>query len=159
MNARNLSMQKKQLKTILLVAAGVVAVGAVGGLVLGFMIDEPEKEGPITTTASGLQYADLRPGSGERSVKNADQIVVHYTGTFTDGRKFESSHDKGEPYSLAVGAREVIEGWDEGLLGMKVGGKRKLMVPAKLAYGAKGNPPVIPPNTDLIFVIELVKIF
>src|SRR5947209_12459454 len=126
-------MHKKQLRTVLLVAGAVVAVGAVGGLVLGFILDEPEREGPVTTTASGLRYADLRVGEGTRWVKSGDQVVVHYVGTFPDGRQFESSREKGEPFSFIVGGKDVIDGWDEGVLGMKAGGKRRLWVPAKLA--------------------------
>ncbi|OGO27148.1 MAG: peptidylprolyl isomerase [Chloroflexi bacterium RBG_16_52_11] len=109
------------------------------------------------TTASGLQYQDTSPGSGAE-VKAGDTVSVHYTGWLTDGTKFDSSLDRDKPFQLQVGAGGVIQGWDEGLVGMKVGGERRLTIPAALAYGEAGSPPVIPPNATLIFDIKLLEI-
>src|SRR6476659_4652773 len=107
------------------------------------------------TTKSGLKYKDLKAGDGDEA-KAGKVVVVHYTGTFTDGKKFDSSVGK-DPFEFELGSREVIAGWDEGVAGMKVGGKRKLMIPYALAYGEKGRGP-IPPKTDLVFEVELLKV-
>jgi FKBP-type peptidyl-prolyl cis-trans isomerase len=106
-----------------------------------------------------LQIEDLKEGTGP-GVKKGDTVHVHYVGWFKSGKKFDSSHDHDpdEPLKLTVGRREVIKGWEEGLIGMKVGGKRKLIIPPDLAYGEEGRPPVIPPNAELTFELELVKI-
>jgi FKBP-type peptidyl-prolyl cis-trans isomerase FkpA len=87
-----------------------------------------------------------------------DTVEVHYTGWLTNGTKFDSSRDRGEPFPFTLGTSRVIQGWHEGVAGMKVGGKRKLLIPPALAYGAEGRPPVIPPNAELIFEVELLKI-
>ena len=92
------------------------------------------------------------------SAKKGDKVSVHYTGTLESGKKFDSSLDRGKPIDFTLGNRDVIAGWDEGIAGMKVGGKRKLIIPAKLAYGEDGRPPVIPPNATLIFEVELVDV-
>src|SRR5262245_58311464 len=99
----------------------------------------------MITTNSGLMYEDQVVGSGDPA-KVTDRVTVHYTGTFNDGKKFDSSHDRGQPFSFPLGAGKVIKGWDEGVAGMKVGGKRKLVIPYTLAYGANGMPPAIPPK-------------
>lgn len=119
----------------------------------------PEVDSKINTvtTASGLQYQDISPGSGGE-VKDGDTVSVHYTGWLTDGTKFDSSKDRDKPFQFQVGAGGVIQGWDEGLVGMKEGGVRRLIIPAALAYGEGGYPPVIPPNATLIFDIELLNI-
>jgi FKBP-type peptidyl-prolyl cis-trans isomerase len=109
--------------------------------------------GPITE----LMIKDRVVGSGSE-VKSGDTVDVHYTGTFLDGRKFDSSLDRGQPFSFKVGAGSVIKGWDQGLVGMKTGGKRQLIIPSELAYGEVGAPGAIPPNTPLVFEIELVAI-
>jgi peptidylprolyl isomerase len=110
-----------------------------------------------TTTSSGLRYIDLVEGKGA-SPKQGQTVIVHYTGTLENGTKFDSSHDRGQPIPFPIGVGRVIKGWDEGVITMKIGGKRKLFIPANLAYGAQGRPPVIPPNAPLIFEVELVGI-
>jgi FKBP-type peptidyl-prolyl cis-trans isomerase FkpA len=107
------------------------------------------------TTESGLKYEDVGVGSGREAVVG-DTATVHYTGWLVDGKKFDSSHDRNEPFSFRVGSGQVIKGWDEGVAGMKVGGKRKLTIPPQLGYGARGAGGVIPPNATLIFDVELL---
>lgn len=109
------------------------------------------------TTPSGLKYIDLKIGEGPAPVIG-QKVTVHYTGTFIDGRKFDSSLDRGEPFTFVIGIGQVIQGWDEGVASMKVGGKRKLRIPSRLAYGARGAGEVIPPNTDLFFDVELLEV-
>lgn len=111
----------------------------------------------IVTTASGLQYEDVEVGTGPQP-KAGQTIVVHYTGTFDDGTKFDSSRDRGEPFPFVLGVGQVIAGWDEGLATMKVGGRRHLIIPPELGYGAEGASGVIPPNATLIFDVELLEI-
>lgn len=110
-----------------------------------------------TTTASGLQIADTVIGSGN-PVKPGDTVSVHYTGFLTDGTKFDSSLDRNTPFEFTVGQGRVIPGWEEGLVGMQVGGKRSLLVPPDLGYGVQGYPPIIPGNAILRFEIELIAI-
>jgi len=112
---------------------------------------------PLTKTASGLGYVDLVEGTGAQP-KIGDSVRVHYTGWLENGKKFDSSHDRREPLVFAVGRGEVIKGWDEGVGSMKVGGKRKLVIPAGLGYGSQGAGGVIPPNATLIFEVELLGI-
>lgn len=113
-------------------------------------------DGPAeVTTSSGLKYQDLVLGTGA-TAEPGKIVSVHYTGWLTNGTKFDSSLDRGAPYEFPLGRREVIAGWDEGLQGMKVGGKRKLTIPSNLAYGERGYPPVIPANSVLVFDVELV---
>jgi FKBP-type peptidyl-prolyl cis-trans isomerase len=108
-------------------------------------------------TASGLEYVDLQEGKGD-AVKYGQTVEVHYTGWLTDGKKFDSSKDRGRPFVFPLGQGRVIKGWEEGVNGMKVGGKRKLIIPPHLGYGAAGAGGVIPPNATLIFEVELLKI-
>jgi FKBP-type peptidyl-prolyl cis-trans isomerase FkpA len=104
-----------------------------------------------------MNIIDHELGNGNEA--NAGCTVsVHYTGTLTDGTKFDSSLDRGQPFGFQLGVGQVIKGWDQGITGMKVGGKRRLEIPAALAYGAGGFPPVIPPNSDLIFEVELLGV-
>ena len=111
----------------------------------------------MTTTPSGLKYEELQEGTGTEA-KSGDTVQVHYTGWLTDGTKFDSSHDRHSPFSFKLGAGRVIKGWDEGVAGMKIGGKRKLTIPPDLGYGARGAGGVIPPNAELIFEVELLKV-
>jgi FKBP-type peptidyl-prolyl cis-trans isomerase FkpA len=115
-----------------------------------------EKE-KVVTTASGLKYIDVKEGTGE-AAKKGDSVDVHYTGWLKDGKKFDSSKDRGQPFGFRLGAGMVIKGWDEGVQGMKVGGTRKLIIPPDLGYGARGAGGVIPPNAELTFEVELLKI-
>jgi FKBP-type peptidyl-prolyl cis-trans isomerase len=104
-----------------------------------------------------LKKEDQAPGTGT-ACKSGDTVKVHYTGTLMNGTKFDSSRDRNEPFQFTLGRGEVIKGWDEGVVGMKKGGKRKLTIPPDKAYGANGSPPKIPPNSSLIFDVELVEI-
>ena len=114
--------------------------------------------GDGVTTASGLKYWDLKVGKGKEAT-NGHTAIVNYTGWLLDsGKKFDSSLDRGKPFSFVVGARQVIKGWDEGVAGMKVGGKRQLRIPPELGYGATGAGGVIPPNAYLIFDVELLDV-
>ena len=109
----------------------------------------------IIETASGLGYVDLVEGTGA-SPKTGDSVKVHYTGWLKSGEKFDSSLDRGEPFVFPIGRGHVIKGWDEGVAGMRVGGKRKLVIPAHLGYGDRGAGRVIPPGATLIFEVELL---
>jgi peptidylprolyl isomerase len=109
------------------------------------------------TTPSGLQYTIDQPGTGEQP-KAGQTVRVHYTGWLTDGTKFDSSRDRGEPLEFPVGRGRVIKGWDEGIAAMKIGEKRTLVIPPDLGYGARGAGGVIPPNATLVFKVELVGI-
>ncbi len=116
----------------------------------------PVKE-KVVTTASGLKYVDLEVGSGAEA-KTGKAIMVNYVGFLADGTKFDSSYDRREPFPFKIGANQVIQGWEEGVVGMKVGGKRKLIIPPELAYGEPGAPPRIPPNATLTFEVELLAV-
>src|SRR3990170_2258044 len=115
---------------------------------------EPDM-GEATTTPSGLKYIDELVGEGETPSKG-QRVRVHYTGTLTNGKKFDSSRDRGQPFEFTIGVGQVIKGWDEGVATMRVGGKRQLIIPAELGYGARGAPPAIPPNAELVFDVELL---
>ena len=114
-------------------------------------------DGKPTKTASGLEYWDIKAGTGDLAVKGKP-VRVHYTGWLTSGKKFDSSVDRGEPFVFPLGGGQVIKGWDEGVAGMKVGGKRQLRIPPELGYGASGAGGVIPPNATLIFDVELLGV-
>ena len=111
----------------------------------------------MTQTPSGLYYEDLEVGTGAEAVGGTD-VTVHYTGWLTDGTKFDSSVDRGTPFVFPLGAGRVIAGWDEGVSGMRVGGKRKLVIPAELGYGNNGAGNAIPPGATLVFDVELLSV-
>jgi FKBP-type peptidyl-prolyl cis-trans isomerase FkpA len=104
-----------------------------------------------------LEIVDIKEGQGAEA-KPGQTVSVHYVGTLTDGKKFDSSRDRGEPFDFDLGRGQVIRGWDQGVAGMKIGGVRKLTIPPDLGYGARGFPPVIPPNATLVFEVELIAI-
>ena len=108
-------------------------------------------------TETGLKYKDTVVGDGE-SPEVGDKVVVHYTGKLKDGTKFDSSLDRGKPFEFSIGVGQVIKGWDEGVMSMRVGGKRQLVIPSNLGYGERGAGKVIPPNATLIFDVELIEI-
>lgn len=112
-------------------------------------------EGKEITTSSGLQYIDQVVGTGD-TAKAGQTVSVHYTGWLTNGTKFDSSVDRGQPFSFRLGVGQVIKGWDEGVQGMKIGGKRKLTIPSNLGYGARGAGGLIPPHATLVFDVELL---
>jgi FKBP-type peptidyl-prolyl cis-trans isomerase len=120
-------------------------------------VSAQEKKGKEVVTKSGLKYEDLKVGEGAEA-KNGDIVQVHYTGWLTTGKKFDSSRDRDKPFQFSLGQGDVIKGWDEGVAGMKIGGKRKLTIPSDLAYGKKGRPPVIPGDATLVFEVELLAI-
>jgi FKBP-type peptidyl-prolyl cis-trans isomerase len=108
-------------------------------------------------TASGLQYWDIKVGTGD-TAKDGSHVKVHYTGWLTNGKKFDSSVDAGQPFEFTIGRGDVIKGWEEGVSGMKVGGTRQLRIPPDLAYGQRGYPGIIPANATLIFDIQLLGV-
>ena len=113
--------------------------------------------GKPVVTKSGLKYFDLKVGTGAEAT-TGKKVKVHYTGWLTDGKKFDSSVDRGQPFEFDLGAGMVIKGWDEGVAGMKIGGKRQLQIPPGLGYGDRGAAGVIPPNATLIFDVELIAV-
>jgi FKBP-type peptidyl-prolyl cis-trans isomerase FkpA len=150
-------MKRLTRSLVALVALGSMAL--MGGSSLAQDKDKEKKEEPkVITTTSGLKYQDLKVGDGPEA-KKGDAVEVHYTGWLTDGKKFDSSVDRKKPFSFTLGAGMVIKGWDEGVAGMKVGGKRKLTIPPDLAYGKRGaGDGLIPADATLVFEVELLKI-
>lgn len=138
------------------VVAILVVLALAAAAVTYLIANRNANSGSEVTTASGLKYIDITEGTGA-TPQTGQMLSVHYTGTLQDGRKFDSSLDRGKPYQFRVGTGGVIKGWDEGLMGMKVGGKRKLIIPPSLGYGATGTPN-IPPNSTLLFDVELLDI-
>jgi FKBP-type peptidyl-prolyl cis-trans isomerase len=116
-----------------------------------------ENNAPIKTMADGLKIQDVKVGTGAEA-KKGSLVTVHYTGTLTNGKKFDSSRDRGEPFQFPLGQGMVIKGWEEGVAGMKVGGMRKLTIPPELGYGAAGAGGVIPGNATLLFDVELLAV-
>jgi peptidylprolyl isomerase len=136
--------------------AAVPAIAAIVPTIL-----TPARAQPVMTTPSGLKIIDTQPGTGA-SPKTGQTCIMHYTGWLyenaTKGKKFDSSVDRKEPFEFKIGMHQVIAGWDEGVLTMKVGGKRTLIIPPELGYGARGAGGVIPPNATLIFDVELIAV-
>jgi FKBP-type peptidyl-prolyl cis-trans isomerase len=119
--------------------------------------DAAAKENKEVVTPSGLKYVDLKIG-GEAEARSGAVVEVHYTGWLLDGTKFDSSRDRNRPFRFKLGAGQVIKGWDEGVAGMRVGGKRKLIIPPELGYGRQGAGGVIPPGATLVFEVELLNV-
>ncbi len=143
---------------VLIFAAGILALGAGSP---GAEKKKQETKGTSmaakTQDVKELKKEDLKVGTGAEAVPGKT-VSVHYTGWLTNGTKFDSSLDRKQPFEFRLGAGEVIPGWDEGVKGMKVGGKRKLTIPSAMGYGASGAPPVIPPNATLVFDVELLGV-
>ncbi len=143
----------------ILISLGVT-LAAIVVLVVAQFFTAPEEvvaAPEYITTPSGLKYRDIKVGNGATAEK--DQVVfVHYTGKLENGRKFDSSRDRGTPFAFRLGVGEVIKGWDEGVASMKVGGQRELIIPPELGYGSQGAGGIIPPNATLIFDVELLKV-
>lgn len=136
--------------TVILIVTVIVVLAAVGYY---FYLSRTRG----TTTPTGLQIMDERVGSGE-SPKPGKSVTVHYTGRLEDGTVFDSSVERNQPFTFQIGQGVVIKGWDEGVMSMKVGGKRRLTIPPQLGYGVQGSPPAIPPNATLIFDVELLGV-
>ena len=120
---------------------------------LGGPLDAPDTQ----ITASGLKITELKVGEGAEAA-SGQTVQVHYRGTLENGKQFDASYDRGTPFTFPLGAGRVIKGWDEGVVGMKIGGKRKLVIPPDLAYGSRGAGGVIPPNATLVFEVELLDV-
>lgn len=145
----------KRLNILFIVVLVVLTWILEGGHIMA--ASEEGTNGQQVTTSSGLKYVDQVVGTGDAAVAGKT-ASVHYTGWLENGKKFDSSVDRGQPFSFPLGAGRVIKGWDEGVQGMKVGGKRKLTIPSELGYGPRGAGGVIPPNATLIFDVELVGV-
>ena len=146
----------------LLILAGCGDGGKAGGKFATLTPDEvnktfENKDAPVQTMESGLKYQDIKVGTGAEA-EAGKHIYVHYTGSLVNGAVFDSSVKRGSPFDFQLGSHAVIRGWDEGIAGMKEGGKRKLLIPAALGYGHRGNGTAIPPNAELVFEVELLKV-
>jgi peptidylprolyl isomerase len=135
----------------------VVGTGAASAATPAPVAPHTAKVGQKMTTPSGLEYIDETIGNGKQP-QAGQNVTVHYVGTLTDGKKFDSSRDRNEPFTFVIGEGQVIKGWDEGVMTMHVGGRRKLIIPPQLGYGAAGAGGVIPPNATLVFDVELLDV-
>ncbi len=140
---------------LLVLFAGVVYFGA--GCAKNGPLPGETSQSKAVTTASGLQYQVIKEGTGN-AAQPGKMVSVNYTGWLLDGTKFDSSVDRGQPFQFPLGMGRVIHGWDEGVAGMKIGEKRKLIIPSDLGYGPNGAPPTIPPNATLVFDVELLGV-
>lgn len=154
--ARRRAIQRRNQRLLLAAAAAVILI-VIGFLAVRALSPKNTAENPAATVVNGLQIIDLVVGSGPEA-KNGNTLSVHYTGWLQDGTKFDSSVDRNTPFIFVLGQGRVIQGWDQGMVGMKVGGKRKLIIPPNLAYGSAGAGSAIPPNATLTFEVELLAI-
>ena len=145
----------KKLIMLILFAFAMVSIYACAGC--AWIADEEETHMEWITLENGLSYQIVQVGTGDVA-KSGDTVIVHYTGTFEDGRVFDSSVQRNQPFNFPLGAGRVIRGWDIGVEGMHIGERRILRIPSDLAYGSRGAGGIIPPNTDLIFEVELLEI-
>ncbi len=155
MNSRGMHLQRSG--SLLRIVTGSYAIVAV--LASGIMCEPADSSTARTRqirTKSGLSYEEIKEGAG-RETKAGDMVQIHYTCRLVDGKEVDSSVDRGVPFRFRLGGGHVIKGLEEGLTGMKVGGMRRLCIPSNLGYGTEGRPPVIPPNAELIFEVELVE--
>jgi FKBP-type peptidyl-prolyl cis-trans isomerase len=150
-------MQRSVLLAVLFAAAACGTSGEKATTVDGFAAALGVDTTTMTRLPSGLKYQDVKPGEGSEAVAGRS-VTVHYTGWLPDGKKFDSSRDHGQPFTFTVGAGQVIAGWDQGVEGMRVGGRRKLVIPPDLGYGAAGAPPDIPPAATLVFDVEVLEV-
>lgn len=153
------------MKQNIVIGVLIVAIILVFGYILQDVMGNPigsQSQDIVQTTTQTMPQEEvtieeITEGTGD-AVESGDTVVMHYRGTLEDGTQFDSSYDRGEPFTTQIGVGQVIQGWDQGVPGMKVGGKRKLTIPSSLAYGESGVPPTIPPNATLIFEVELLEI-
>jgi peptidylprolyl isomerase len=136
----------------------IIVVLVIAASAIGYLISKRGGTSEaLITNPSGLKYSDTVVGTGATPQKG-QTVSVHYTGTLENGKKFDSSRDRGTPSDFRIGVGQVIKGWDEGLMSMKVGGRRKLVIPSALGYGPQGRPPNIPGNSTLVFDVELMGV-
>lgn len=139
------------------VSSSAVTDSAQSETLVALSLEDVAAKEDVKSTESGLRYVDIEQGNG-KIPQPGDTVVVHYTGSLSDGTKFDSSRDRDRPFSFTLGEGQVIQGWEEGIATMQVGGRRQLIIPPELGYGQKGAGGVIPPNATLIFDVELLRI-
>jgi|WetSurMetagenome_2_1015567.scaffolds.fasta_scaffold220965_2 FKBP-type peptidyl-prolyl cis-trans isomerase len=150
-------MKKKIIIGVIIIIIIVDIVIAIAPGDMKFIDSNPKPSQVPKTQTAKLEIKDLKTGIGA-VVKNGDTVIMNYKGSLTDGKEFDSSYKRNQPFKTVIGTGQVIKGWDLGILGMKIGGKRRLVIPPDLAYGKQGAPPTIPPNATLIFEVELLEI-